>query len=69
LGDYHALDVVSRNNALAIKELAGQLPCRGKIDCARLDPAASARSSLGPAAYSEYERVFGSRLVPIYRDK
>jgi hypothetical protein len=62
-GDYHALDVVSRNNALAIKELAGQLPCRGKIDCVRLDPAASARSSLGPVAYSEYEQVFGSRLV------
>jgi len=62
-GDYHALDVVSRKNALAIKELADRLPCRGKIDCVRLDPAATARSSLGPAAYSEYEQVFGSRLV------
>jgi Terminase large subunit, T4likevirus-type, N-terminal len=62
-GDYHALDVVSRKNALAIKELADRLPCRGKIDLVRLDPAASARSSLGPAAYSEYEQVFGSRLV------
>ena len=29
----------------------------------RLDPAAAARSSLGPAAYSEYEQVFGSRLI------
>ena len=47
-GDYHALDVVSRKNALAIKELADQLPCHGKIDLVRLDPAASARSSLGP---------------------
>ncbi len=62
-GEYHALDVVSRSNALAIKELAERLPCRGRIDSVRLDPAASARSSLGPAAYSEYERVFGSRLV------
>ena len=62
-GDYHALDVVSRKNALAIKGLADRLPCRGKIDLVRLDPAASARSSLGPAAYSEYEQVFGSRLV------
>jgi hypothetical protein len=62
-GDYHALDVVSRRNALAIQELADKLPCRGKIDCVRLDPAASARSSLGPVAYSEYEQVFGSRLV------
>jgi hypothetical protein len=62
-GDYHALDVVSRKNALAIKELAGRLPCFGKIDRVRLDPAATARSSLGPAAYAEYEQVFGSRLI------
>ncbi len=62
-GDYHALDVVSRKNAFAIKELANQLPCHGKIDCVRLDPAAAARTSLGPAAYAEYEQVFGSRLV------
>jgi hypothetical protein len=62
-GDYHALDVVSRQNAFAIKELANQLPCRGRIDCVRLDPAAAARSSLGPAAYSEYEQVFGSRIT------
>jgi hypothetical protein len=62
-GDYHALDVVSRKNAFAIKELADRLPCRGRIELVRLDPAASARSSLGPAAYSEYEQVFGSRFV------
>ncbi len=62
-GDYHALDVVSQSNARAIKALADRLPCQGKIDLVRLDPAATARSSLGPAAYSEYERVFGSRIV------
>ena len=62
-GDYHALDVVSQKNARAIKALADQLPCHGRIDLVRLDPAASARSSLGPAAYSEYERVFGSRII------
>jgi hypothetical protein len=62
-GDYHAIDVVSRQNALAIRQLAMDLPCHGKIDSVRLDPAASARSSLGPAAYSEYEQVFGPRLV------
>jgi phage terminase large subunit-like protein len=61
--DYHALDVVSQKNALAIKELAHQLPCHGRIDQVRVDPAATARSSLGPAAYSEYERVFGSRII------
>jgi hypothetical protein len=61
--EYHAADVVSHKNALAIKALADQLPCRGQIDLVRLDPAAVARSSLGPTAYGEYERVFGSRMV------
>jgi hypothetical protein len=61
--DYHALDVVSQANARAIKALAEQLPCRGRIDVVRLDPAATACSSLGPAAYGEYERVFGSRII------
>jgi phage terminase large subunit-like protein len=61
--DYHAVDVVSQKNAHAIKELAYQLPCHGRLDLVRLDPAATARSSLGPAAYSEYERVFGSRIL------
>ena len=61
--DYHAVDVVSQKNARAIKSLADQLPCHGRIDLVRLDPAASARSSLGPAAYSEYEREFGSRII------
>jgi phage terminase large subunit-like protein len=61
--DYHAVDVVSLKNAHAIKALADQLPCYGRLDLVRLDPAATARSSLGPAAYSEYERVFGSRIL------
>jgi hypothetical protein len=51
--DYHALDVVSQKNALAIKKLADDLPCRGRIDLVRVDP----------AAYSEYERVFGQRIL------
>jgi hypothetical protein len=62
-GEYHAFDVVSLKNAQAIKRLADDLPCRGRIDMVRVDPASSARSSLGPAAYSEYERVFGPRLL------
>jgi hypothetical protein len=28
-----------------------------------LDPAAGAHTGIGPAAYAEYERVFGSRVV------
>jgi hypothetical protein len=62
-GEYHGADVMSYRNAVAIKGLADGLPCRGRIDLVRLDPAATARSSLGPAAYGEYERVFGSRNV------
>ena len=62
-GEYHGVDVVSAANAKAIYALSGTLPSAGRIDLVRLDPAASARSSLGPAAYGEYERVFGSRIV------
>jgi hypothetical protein len=57
------VSLYSQNNARGIKALADQLPYQGRIDLVRLDPAATARSSLGPAAYSEYERVFGSRIV------
>jgi len=59
-GDYLALDVFSLKNARAIQALADQLPCHGHLNRVRLDPAATARSSLGAAAYGEYERVFGS---------
>jgi phage terminase large subunit-like protein len=62
-GEYLARDVVSAQNAHAIKAMADKLPCRGQIDLVRLDPAATARSSLGPAAYGEYQRVFGSRIL------
>ncbi len=62
-GEYHKADVVSVNNARAIKAHADELPCHGRIEVVRLDPAATARSSLGPAAYGEYERVFGARIM------
>ncbi len=62
-GDYLAVDHVSHKNALAIKARADELPCRGRLEVVRLDPAAVARSSLGPAAYGEYERVFGARIT------
>ena len=65
--DYHALDLMSLKNALAIKALADQLPCYGRIDLVRVDPAATARSGVGPAAYIEYERVFGTRSSPTGR--
>jgi hypothetical protein len=62
-GEYHAVDCMCQKNALAIRTLADELPCRGRIEIVRLDPAAAARSSLGPAAYGEYERVFGARIT------
>jgi hypothetical protein len=34
-----------------------------RIDVVRLDPAASARSGLGPAAFGEFARVFGPRIT------
>jgi hypothetical protein len=57
------LDVVRLKNAIAIKAQADSLSCHGRIDLVRLDPSAVGRSSLGPAAYGEYARVFGSRIV------
>jgi Terminase large subunit, T4likevirus-type, N-terminal len=62
-GEYHGYDLMSYGNAVAIKELADELPCRGRLDIVRLDPAAVAKTSLGPVAYGEYERAFGPRIV------
>jgi len=60
--DYHAIDVVSADNAVAIRKLSSGFQERGP-DIVRLDPAASARTSIGPAAYNEYARVFGDRIT------
>ncbi len=62
-GDYHAEGFFSEENAKAIRAKAEELPCLGRIDVVRLDPASSARTGVGPAAYGEFERVFGSRIV------
>ena len=37
--------------------------CYGPPDLVRIDPAAVQRTSIGPAAYNEYERVFGPRVL------
>ena len=62
-GDYHAEGRYSGSNATAIKGRADDLPCRGRIDAVRLDPAATARTGIGPSAYGEFERIFGSRIT------
>ncbi|HZW32979.1 MAG TPA: terminase family protein [Isosphaeraceae bacterium] len=60
-GEYHAVDLMSGKNAEAIRAKCVAL-CHGPPDLVRIDPAATARSSLGPTAYGEYERVFGRTL-------
>jgi hypothetical protein len=62
--DYYAEGLFSEANARAIQARGGALPgAAGRPDVVRLDPAATARSGLGPAAYGEYERVFGARIL------
>ena len=62
-GDYHAEGFLSEANARAIRARAEELPCRERLDVVRLDPASSARTGVGPAAYGEFERIFGSRIA------
>jgi hypothetical protein len=64
-GDYYAEGLFSEQNALAI-HAKGQELCRGRIKRVRLDPANSARTGVGPAAFGEYERVFGSRVTAFW---
>jgi Terminase large subunit, T4likevirus-type, N-terminal len=62
-GEYHAFDLFSQKNAVGIKAMAESLACKGRLDYVRTDPAASAKTGVGPAAYGEYERVFGARIL------
>jgi hypothetical protein len=62
-GDFHAEGLYSEAAARAIVAHGRTLPgCGGTADVVRLDPAASARTGIGPTAYSEFERVFGPLL-------
>jgi hypothetical protein len=61
-GDYHGFDIVSDQNAMNIRDKCMSLTGRGP-DVVRLDPAASARTSLGPIAFGEYARVLGERIT------
>ena len=68
-GDYYAVDKTSADNAQAVKELSYRL-CGGRIDRVYLDPAATARSGVGPAARGEFARVLGERITecwPVHR--
>ena len=60
-GDWHAEGLYSEAAAKAIRARGGELPHRGEDATVRLDPAAVARTGIGPTAYGEFERVFGAR--------
>jgi hypothetical protein len=62
-GEYLHQDAYSAENAAAIKRKGDELPSRGRIDRAWIDPASGQRTSIGPAAYGEFERVLGSRVL------
>lgn len=70
-GDYYAVDLYSEANALAVLETVKALTIgpdgmsRGP-DFALLDPAATAHSGVGPAAFGEYKRVFGERRTQFW---
>ncbi len=62
-GNYVAKGLFSEANAKAIKRRGEELPCKGRVDVVRIDPAATANTGIGIAAYAEFERVFGSRFL------
>jgi hypothetical protein len=62
-GDFYSVGSYSAATAAQLKTTSDGLPSQGRIDTVRLDPAASARTGVGPAAYGEFERVFGSRIT------
>ena len=61
--DWCGEGLYSQAAARAILARGPALPCRGRYDTVRLDPASSARTGIGPTAYAEFERVFGPRVL------
>lgn len=62
-GEYLAVGLFSEANARGIHARAEELPCRGRLETIRIDPASNQRTGIGVTAYQEYERVFGSRIL------
>jgi hypothetical protein len=59
--DFHAEGLYSEAAAKAIWQHGQELPSRGVLDTVRLDPAANARTGIGPTAAAEFRKVFGER--------
>jgi hypothetical protein len=69
--DFHREGLFSEASAWEIVRHGQGLPngC-GTPDLVRLDPASGARTGIGPAAFGEFARVFGPRIVerwPVHR--
>jgi hypothetical protein len=61
--DFISSGSFSAKNAVAIKEQNSGLTSVGRLDLVRVDPASKAHTGIGPAAYTEYEKVFGRLLA------
>jgi hypothetical protein len=63
VANYLAVDRLSEENAQSLMALVQeQTAGRGILDTVLIDPAAGARTGVGPAAEGEYQRVFGRRV-------
>lgn len=63
-GEYMKKGLYSEANAKAIMATSENLPSRGQLETIVLDPHGSgATTGIGPSAYSEFQRIFGSRRV------
>lgn len=56
-GEFYSVDAISSDNAMAIHSV--MLERCGEIERARCDPAATAQTGIGVAAFVEYHKVFG----------
>jgi hypothetical protein len=61
-GDFYTQGSYSAKAAAEIRAKADELIC-GVVNAVRLDPASSAKTGVGPTVYSEYDRVFGPRVL------
>src|SRR5271157_1461859 len=63
VADYLAVDLLSEENAQALMSLVRERTNgQGDLEAVLIDPAAGARTGVGPAAEGEYQRVFGRRV-------
>ena len=62
-GDCHVEGLYSEAAAKAIQGRGWELPCQSALNTVRLDPAADARTGIGPTAFGEFARVFGPSIT------